>query len=1037
MRKICIVLFILLFNSIVYAPGFDAKNGKIINVSDPTANQDAATKVYVDTQIATPAINYWTRAAGILRPTTSTDVIDGEYLQNDSVDDDALDFTDITGGDLTLTDCGTITSSGVITGTTLKGGTLTLTSGSITDTSNLINFGASGIIFGTEALTNGSVRFKGYDTSHFADWEYTSNTFLIRGFFEVTDWAHFTGNVHFYEDMYIDGDLYITQTDPDYKIGMPSAGLDHVLEIEAQTYDNFTLALTPGSGGDKSKDIMIQIIGDGSPESANNEYCAMAYKVTGGVPKIEISSKANGTGTVRAIDIYTLNHNGQVFLKTDGMVGINNSNPTRQLDVTGNIYSSTTITADTSLVCGVYTIGPLSQITSSNGSINFDNEDLTTTGTIDADYYTSNVAIGTAPYSCTSTTLNTNLNADLWEGYHLPALEEGLYLRNTGGVLDWEAPAGGAGVPAGNNTDIQYNDGGAFGGEDNFTYTKGTDSVKLNANSTTALFVEQDGVKDNTFIIDTTNSGIGINMAPAVASGSICLKQLRDDNTGGVFLQNIAGTAGVRWYVDAAGYQRMDNGVAAAGNIVLNGANAAAGTGMVSIGNNTLRTEKLQVYETVGTGDNDRYGIACFDATAQTADVGGQFILGGKYTDAGTYTEFAIIKASKDSALTGEYGAGIKFQVRNTATIAMSTKMQLTSTGNLIIGGGIDGVDHTLTFNGNLTDGVMTWMEDEDYLRFEDTVYLNAVDEIFYEKAAPAALANTAKLYAKDAAGTTKLYYMDSAGTEVELAATAGANVALSNLAGVAINTSLISDGDGVDSLGSSDNKWLTCYLSGGLIMDGGAYIETGNQNITFGDGTVNGSYTFKCDTAANDGLFYWSAGSDYWYFTDNITTNANIYAGNGLYIGLNDTGQLIDDASNGADSHTLFIGNRTIDTTAVSDEKFKTDIKPTESVMDKIKSIPVIDFKYIKGIDDANKTFTGVTAQEMQKVFPDVIREGKRMIKQADTTDPNNIIPEVTESYLFIDYDELIPVLIKSIQELKDKNDELEKRIEALENNE
>ena len=42
---------------------------------------------------------------------------------------------------------------------------------------------------------------------------------------------------------------------------------------------------------------------------------------------------------------------------------------------------------------------------------------LTATGTITGNKFTSNVAPGISPYACTSTTVNSNLNADLWDGY--------------------------------------------------------------------------------------------------------------------------------------------------------------------------------------------------------------------------------------------------------------------------------------------------------------------------------------------------------------------------------------------------------------------------------------------------------------------------------------------------------------------------------------------------------------------------------------------------------------------------------------------
>jgi len=44
--------------------------------------------------------------------------------------------------------------------------------------------------------------------------------------------------------------------------------------------------------------------------------------------------------------------------------------------------------------------------------------------------------------------------------------------------------------------------------------------------------------------------------------------------------------------------------------------------------------------------------------------------------------------------------------------------------GNIVLGAGAAGVDYTLTFDGETNDGVLTWMEDEDYFEFaDDTVF--------------------------------------------------------------------------------------------------------------------------------------------------------------------------------------------------------------------------------------------------------------------------------------------------------------------------
>ena len=53
-----------------------------------------------------------------------------------------------------------------------------------------------------------------------------------------------------------------------------------------------------------------------------------------------------------------------------------------------------------------------------------------------------------------------------------------------------------------------------------------------------------------------------------------------------------------------------------------------------------------------------------------------------------------------------------------------------------------------------------------------------------------------------------------------------GANTALSNLASVAINTSLISDTDATDDLGSASKNWKDLYLSGNVILDSGQGID-------------------------------------------------------------------------------------------------------------------------------------------------------------------------------------------------------------------
>jgi len=77
---------------------------------------------------------------------------------------------------------------------------------------------------------------------------------------------------------------------------------------------------------------------------------------------------------------------------------------------------------------------------------------------------------------------------------------------------------------------------------------------------------------------------------------------------------------------------------------------------------------------------------------------------------------------------------------------------------------------------------------------------------------------------------------------------------------------------------------------------------------------------------------------------------------------------------------------------------------------------------------DDTNKENIGLIAQEIEKVFPQVIDKNKLPSKD----DEENI--DETE-YLSVRYTELIPVLVKAIQESVDIINDLKSRIEKLEN--
>ncbi|MDD5627182.1 MAG: hypothetical protein PHW01_04225, partial [Patescibacteria group bacterium] len=154
------------------------------------------------------------------------------------------------------------------------------------------------------------------------------------------------------------------------------------------------------------------------------------------------------------------------------------------------------------------------------------------------------------------------------------------------------------------------------------------------------------------------------------------------------YLTDGSGTAGVGNYCKLASVSVTNLPITPSENpltgvITTNYGNVGIGTAVPGAKLDVSGNAKF--YSAIGAGDDVRTGLAHYDSTAQAAGVGGQIVLGYKYTDAGAYTEGAIIKMYKENGTTAEYGSGLKFQVRNTGA-ALSTKMVLNPSGNVGIG---------------------------------------------------------------------------------------------------------------------------------------------------------------------------------------------------------------------------------------------------------------------------------------------------------------------------------------------------------------
>jgi hypothetical protein len=126
----------------------------------------------------------------------------------------------------------------------------------------------------------------------------------------------------------------------------------------------------------------------------------------------------------------------------------------------------------------------------------------------------------------------------------------------------------------------------------------------------------------------------------------------------------------------------------------------------------------------VGDGNTTYYAIVNRDADEWEVGL-------GTVTDASTDTlaRTTVITSSNSDSATS-FSAGTKDVF---VTLPASKAAKLDGSDNLIIGDGTNGSDFTLTFDGNAGDGVLTWMEDEDYFKFSDDILMNSTEKLQFQ----------------------------------------------------------------------------------------------------------------------------------------------------------------------------------------------------------------------------------------------------------------------------------------------------------------
>ena len=126
-----------------------------------------------------------------------------------------------------------------------------------------------------------------------------------------------------------------------------------------------------------------------------------------------------------------------------------------------------------------------------------------------------------------------------------------------------------------------------------------------------------------------------------------------------------------------------------------------------------------------GIGNSNITYYAIVHATEDEWEVGY-----GTVTDASTDTlsRTAITSSNSDSLVNFSSGTKSVFCTMPASKVAYQDK-----DGNFIIGTDAAGTDYNLTFRGEDNDGVLTWMEDEDYFKFGDDVLINSTEKLMFQ----------------------------------------------------------------------------------------------------------------------------------------------------------------------------------------------------------------------------------------------------------------------------------------------------------------
>jgi hypothetical protein len=517
----------------------------------------------------------------------------------------------------------------------------------------------------------------------------------------------------------------------------------------------------------------------------------------------------------------------------------------------------------------------------------------------------------------------------------------------------WTSSAPASTSPGGSDTQVQFNDGGSFGGDAGLTYNKTTDTL------TTSVVVHGAGSASAPSITATgdTNTGVFFPAADTAAISTGGTERLRVDSNGRLFVGDTSVIEDAKFEVVGAKFY------------------------------------------TVGI---PRAQIAAVDSTAIATGVGGAINFVGKYTGS-TYTSFGSVEGYKENATDGNYAGSLVFKTRANGG-NQNEQMRIDSSGNLLVG------------TTSAVTGSKLVVDTGDATIYGVRVGRGAGAVSTNTAVGASALATNSTGSLNTAVGWQALLDNTTASGNTAVGyrslenSTASANTAVGDRALVSNTSGANNTAVGTQAL-TENTTGANNTAVGYQALD----LATSSDNAAFGAASLGANTTGRYNVAvgANAGGSV-TTGTDHVSLGFNagntVTTGSyGVYIGSGATASASSAGSEIVIChynATGKGSNTgymvpgsggMYQGNNSSSWSTTSDRRLKKNIVDNNEGLDVVSQIRVRNFEYrlpeevdaeLKPTDAVKKEGIqlGVIAQELQEVCPDCVKEESTGVLSVDS---------------------------------------------------